>query len=64
MLGERAKLSIVVLVFFILGLPFAIGAALRQGFGRHAGWLYLVRGIQFLPLHFTEVQRLHFNSLE
>jgi len=42
MLDQYAKLQIAVLVYFVLALPVAIFVCIRQGFGRHAGWLYLL----------------------
>jgi hypothetical protein len=42
MLDQYGKLQIAVLVYFVLALPVAIYVCTRQGFGRHAGWLYLL----------------------
>jgi hypothetical protein len=42
MLDKYGKLAIVVLVYFVLALPVAIFVCMRQGFGRHAGWFYLL----------------------
>jgi hypothetical protein len=42
MLTPYGKLSIAILVYYIPALPFAIWVCARNGFGRHAGWLYLL----------------------
>ncbi|KAF2673924.1 hypothetical protein BT63DRAFT_437506 [Microthyrium microscopicum] len=42
MLTSYGKLSIAILIYFILGLPVAIWVCKKQGFGRHAGWFYLL----------------------
>jgi hypothetical protein len=42
MIDGRGGLSIAVLIFYALGLAPAVYVCVRQGFGRHAGWLYLV----------------------
>jgi hypothetical protein len=42
MLTKQQDLAIAVLVYFVLALPVAILVCKRQGFGRHAGWLYLL----------------------
>jgi hypothetical protein len=42
MLDHYGRLQIAVLAYFILALPVAIYICIRQGWGRHAGWLYLL----------------------
>jgi hypothetical protein len=42
MLTQYGKLAIAVLVYYILALPVAAWICVRHGFGRHAGWFYLL----------------------
>jgi len=42
MLSSYSKLSIAIIVYYGLALPLAIYVCIKQGFGRHAGWLYLL----------------------
>jgi len=42
MLSSFGKLEIVVLIFFTLGLPVAAWVCKKQGFGRQAGWFFLL----------------------
>jgi hypothetical protein len=42
MLSKYGKLNIAILVYFIPVLPLAIWVCVKQGFGRHGGWLYLL----------------------
>jgi hypothetical protein len=42
MIDGRGGLSIAVLIFYALGLLPAVFLCIRHGFGRHAGWLYLL----------------------
>jgi hypothetical protein len=42
MLTSYGKLSIAVLVYYLLALPVSAWICIRHGFGRHAGWFYLM----------------------
>jgi hypothetical protein len=42
MLDSHGHLAIAYLTFYTLGLPLAIYAVFKQGFGRQAGWFYLL----------------------
>jgi len=42
MLTKQQDLAIAVLVYFLLALPVAVLVCKRQGFGRQAGWFYLL----------------------
>jgi hypothetical protein len=42
MLDSHGDLAIAVLIFYLLVIGPAIYVCIRQGFGRHLGWFYLV----------------------
>jgi hypothetical protein len=42
MFTDHSKLAVVIILYYAIGLPFAVFVCKRQGFGRHAGWLYLL----------------------
>lgn len=42
MLTHYGKLAIAVIVYYVLALPVAVYICIRHGFGRHAGWFYLL----------------------
>jgi hypothetical protein len=42
MLDHYGKLSIAIVVYYTLALPIAVYICIRHGFGRQAGWFYLL----------------------
>lgn len=42
MLSDYGKLAIAILVYFIFALPVAVYVCWKHGFGRQAGWFYLL----------------------
>jgi hypothetical protein len=42
MLSQYGKLSIAIIAYYVLALPIAVWICIRHGFGRHAGWFYLL----------------------
>jgi hypothetical protein len=42
MLNPHSKLAIAIIAYYVVALPFAISVCWKQGFGRHAGWYYLL----------------------
>jgi hypothetical protein len=42
MITKTEGLAIAVIIYYTIALPFAVRVAMKHGFGRHAGWLYLV----------------------
>ena len=40
--GDRGGLSIAVLIFYTFALPISIFVANKHGFGRSAGWFFLI----------------------
>jgi len=42
MLSRYGKLSIAIIVYYVFALPVAVWICIRHGFGRHAGWFYLL----------------------
>jgi hypothetical protein len=42
MFTDHSKLATAIIVYYVLALPFAVWLCTRHGFGRHAGWFYLL----------------------
>jgi hypothetical protein len=42
MWDKYGKLSVAIIVYYVLALPVAVWICIRHGFGRHAGWFYLL----------------------
>jgi hypothetical protein len=42
MLSDHSKLAIAIIVYYVLALPLVAWVCKTHGFGRHAGWFYLL----------------------